>query len=242
MTFTPPPLDPNTTALFLDLDGTLAGIEARPGDVGPDALRTRVLARLDAAMEGRVAVLTGRTLEEADRILNRSVRALGAVHGLMRRLPNGRLIEHPPAPSLPEAKKRLQELAESLGLLVEDKGNSVAVHYRLAPESGELVRETARRVAKETGLVLQEGSMVSELRSPGPDKGDALQAFLAEPPFAGYTPVMVGDDLTDEHAFAAAEAAGGYGVLVGPARETRARYRLDGVAEVLAWLEKGEQA
>lgn len=242
MISSPPPLDVKRTALFLDLDGTLAGIEPRPTDVGPEPARTRVLAALVAAMEGRVAVLTGRTLDEADRILDAAVPAVGGVHGLLRRLPDGAVVEHPPAAGLPEAKRRLQALADRPGLLIEDKGYSVAIHYRLAPETGATVRAGARQVAEDTGLVVQEGSMVSELRTPGAHKGDALAAFLAEAPFAGYTPVMVGDDLTDEHAFAAAAEAGGYGILVGPARETRARFRLEGVAEVLAWLEEGGTA
>ena len=78
--------------------------------------------------------------------------------------------------------------------------------------------------------------MVAELRTPGPDKGDALAAFMAEPPFAGARPIFVGDDLTDEHGFAAAAALGGFGVLVGPARPTQARARLDDVEAVHAWL------
>lgn len=239
---TPPLLDRRNSALFLDLDGTLAEIETRPGDVGPVELRTRVLSRLVEAMEGRVAILTGRSLADADRILEGAVPVIGAVHGLVRRLAGGRIVEHPPSGGLPEARRRMQDLAGELGLLVEDKGASFAVHYRLAPDAGERVRLAARRVADETGLVVQDGSMVSELRSTGPHKGDALKAIMADPPFAGHNPVMVGDDLTDEHAFAAAEAAGGYGVLVGAARKTGARFRLGGVGEVLAWLEDGATA
>ena len=84
--------------------------------------------------------------------------------------------------------------------------------------------------------------MVAELRTPGPNKGEAVTAFMAEPPFAGAVPVCIGDDLTDEPAFAAAGQAGGYGVLVGPARPTAARWRLDGVEDVLAWLAAGLEA
>jgi trehalose 6-phosphate phosphatase len=80
------------------------------------------------------------------------------------------------------------------------------------------------------------GHMVAELRTPGPDKGDALAAFMAEPPFAGSRPVFIGDDLTDEDAFAAAAAGGGFGVLVGPDRPTAARMRLENVEAVHAWL------
>jgi trehalose 6-phosphate phosphatase len=78
--------------------------------------------------------------------------------------------------------------------------------------------------------------MVAELRPPGPDKGDAVRALMAEPPFAGARPVVVGDDLTDEHAFEAAASLGGAGVLVGPSRSSTASWRLEDVAAVGRWL------
>ncbi len=80
--------------------------------------------------------------------------------------------------------------------------------------------------------------MVVEIRPPGADKGDAVRAFMTEPDFAGARPVFVGDDLTDEDAFAAAAAMGGAGILVGPARETAARWRLADVAAVIEWLDE----
>ena len=98
----------------------------------------------------------------------------------------------------------------------------------------------AKTPAQETGLALQPGSMVLELKTPGADKGVALTAFMAEAPFQGATPIMVGDDLTDEHGFEAAEALGGFGVLVGPERPTAARYLLDDVPAVLDWLDQIE--
>ena len=79
--------------------------------------------------------------------------------------------------------------------------------------------------------------MVVELRTPGPNKGDAIADFLGDAPFAGARPVFVGDDLTDEGGFLAAAARGGFGVLVGPERRTRARWRLADVDAALAWLE-----
>jgi trehalose 6-phosphate phosphatase len=234
----PPPVDPDRTSLFLDLDGTLAEIAPRPEDVAAEPARSRVLAALGAATGGRVAVLTGRTLEEADRILDGAVAAVSAVHGLVRRLPDGAVVAFQASPKLPEAARTLETLARGRrGLIVEDKGVSVALHYRQAPEAEGAVRETTGSIARTTGLVVQDGAMVSELRTAGPHKGDALRAFMGDAPFAGGVPVMVGDDLTDEDAFAAAEALGGYGVLVGPPRPTRARYRLGAVAEVLAWLD-----
>jgi trehalose 6-phosphate phosphatase len=237
-TLPPPPLDRARTALFLDLDGTVAEIAPRPDDVGPEPRRTALLHELIRTMDGRVAVLTGRTLEEADRILDGAVAAVAAVHGLVRRGPGGDMVSILPSPRMPQATQALNALAQARpGLMVEEKGVSVALHYRQAPDAAAVVREAAGRLAQATGLVLQDGSMVSELRTEGPHKGDSLTALMGEAPFAGCVPVMVGDDLTDEHAFAAAAALGGYGVLVGPSRPSHARYRLDSVGGVLEWLE-----
>lgn len=236
----PPTLSLAESALFLDLDGTLAMILPQPVDVRPDAERTRVLRWLMQAMSGRVAILTGRSLRDVDRILEGAVTSVAAVHGLEQRRPDGALVTHVPAPSLPEARVALQRLASSEpGLVVEDKALSVALHYRQAPRAEQMVRGASLQLARSLGLVLQEGSMVCELRTPGPHKGDALTAFLSQAPFAGHVPVMVGDDLTDEHAFDAASAAGGFGVLVGAQRPSGARYWLPGVAEVLDWLRTG---
>ena len=236
----PPPFEARGTALFLDLDGTVAEIAARPGDVGPDPERNSVLRALVEFMGGRVVVLTGRALDEADRILDGAVVQVAAVHGLVRRISRDTVVSVRPSPRLSQAKAVLHALAESQeGLLLEDKGSSVALHYRQAPETGPVVRDVAQRLAKVTGLVLQNGAMVSELRTAGPNKGDSLKTFMASPLFAGTLPVAIGDDLTDEDAFAAAEEMGGYGILVGPHRSTHARYTLASVADVLAWLGRG---
>jgi trehalose 6-phosphate phosphatase len=234
----PPRLDLDRSALFLDLDGTLAELAPRPDDVVPLQERTGILRGLVEAMHGRVAVLTGRALGEADRILEAAVVPVAAVHGLVRRVSEDTVVSVLPSAKLPHAKAMLDALAaDHEGLLVEDKGASVALHYRQAPEAGPAVRSAAEQLAKASGLILQEGAMVSELRTPGPNKGDSLKAFMAFPPFAGSIPIAIGDDLTDEDAFAAAEALGGYGILVGGLRPTRARFRLGSVPEVLAWLQ-----
>lgn len=235
----PPSLDLAQSALFLDLDGTLAPIVARPQDVGPEPRRNALLERLVSRMNGRVAILTGRTLAEVDHILEAAVTPVAAVHGLDRRSPEGVHIPaqaHPELPSALEAFHRLADGAE--GLLVEEKGLSAALHYRQAPEQEQAVRMLAESLSRQTGLKLQPGHMVVELRTPGPDKGDSLRDFMDAAPFAGATPIFVGDDLTDEPAFEAAAAAGGFGVLVGPARNTAARFRLGDVDAVLGWLEE----
>lgn len=234
----PKPLPIAAAALFLDLDGTLAPIAARPQDVRPDPRRTSLVHRLSQAMNGRLAVVSGRMLIDVDRILEGRVTAVAAVHGLVRREPDGTVHEAEPHPDLAYAAEQLREFAaRDSGLLVEEKGLSVALHYRLARTQADAASACARQIAAETGLTVQSGDMVEELRTPGPTKGDSVRAFLDHPPFRGATPVFLGDDATDEHGFEAVEAAGGYGVLVGPPRETLARFRLPGVDEVLDWLE-----
>jgi trehalose 6-phosphate phosphatase len=234
----PPSLDLPGTSLFLDLDGTLADIAETPGEVIPVARRTRVLRALARALDGRLAVLSGRGIDEIDRILEGAVASVAGLHGLDRRRADGRLDSTPPHSALPDARECLARLAKAeRGLLLEDKGTSIALHYRLRPEAGLAVIDCARRLARQTGLILQEGHMVAELRTPGPDKGEALAAFMAETPFKGGKPVMVGDDLTDEDAFAAAIALGGEAILVGQPRRSRSRWRLEGPSALLDWLE-----
>jgi trehalose 6-phosphate phosphatase len=236
----PAPLALARTALFLDLDGTLAPIAARPQDVVPDPRRTGILEKLGGRLDGRLAVVSGRTLCDIDRILEGRVPAVAAVHGLVRRDASGAVTQTPPHPAQPEAVAALRLFAaRHPGMLVEDKVLSATLHYRGAPEQAEAAGHEAVRIAARTGLALQLGDMVVELRTPGPTKGDSVEAFLAHAPFMGAVPIFLGDDLTDEDGFAAAERLGGYGVLVGPKRDTAARLRLDNVDAALAWLEAG---
>jgi trehalose 6-phosphate phosphatase len=235
-----PVLDLSGAALFLDLDGTLAPIVSRPDQVVPDARRTHLLERLCKGLNGRLAVVSGRTLDDLDRILEHRVAALAGVHGLTRRTGDGGLRIATAHPGHDQALAALTAFAAPLhGVLVEDKVLSIALHYRQAPEIAEAAIREAERVARLTGLTLQPGRMVMELRTPGSTKGDSVRAFMAEPPFAGARPIFVGDDLTDEDGFEAADRLGGFGILVGAApRATAARFQLDDVEAALAWLER----
>lgn len=234
----PKPLRLSGAALFLDIDGTLAPIEDRPQDVRPDPRRTRLLEDLSVRLEGRLAVVSGRTLADVDRILDGRIAAVAALHGLVRRTAEGALRQPPPHPGLPQAAAALRAFVRrDPGLLLEDKGASLALHYRLARPYAAEARRLAARLAAETGLTLQRGDMVEELRTPGHAKGDAIEDFMRGAPFAGAEPVFVGDDVTDEHGFAAVARLGGFGVLVGRPRQTHARFGLRNVGDVLAWLE-----
>ena len=226
-------------ALFLDLDGTLAPIAARPEDVRPDPRRNTLLTKLAQRLHGRLAVVSGRSLDDIDRILEGRIACVAAIHGLVRRDAHGVVGEAPPHPGLAAARAALIDfVAADPRLLMEDKSLSLTLHYRLAPDRAQEAVDLAERLATVTGLALQPGDMVVELRTPGASKGDAIRAFMAETPFRGARPVFLGDDMTDEHGFFAAQQLGGYGVLVGPPRRTTARYRMEGVEATLAWLEQ----
>lgn len=240
----PERLDARTTALFLDIDGTLAHIRPRPEDVGPEPRRTDLLGRARRVLGGRLAILSGRSIAEIDYITGNTVRAVAGVHGLERRDAEGerrdQILTEPVRHALEQALLVLSGLAEQKsGVLIEAKGQSIAVHYRLNPQAEGMVKTITANIAQNSPLVLQPGDRVVELRAPGPDKGDALRAFMNEPPFEGFRPVFVGDDLTDEHAFRAAAQLGGFGILVGEARDSAAAFRLPNVQAVLDWLDAG---
>jgi trehalose 6-phosphate phosphatase len=127
--------------------------------------------------------------------------------------------------------------SERAGLIVEDKPLGAALHYRQTPEAEAACVELASALAEEHGLHLQPGKMMVEVRTPGGDKGSAIERLMREPDLQGARPIFMGDDVTDEPGFAAAAGLGGAGILVGDERPTAALYRLDGVASALAWLE-----
>lgn len=234
----PPPVIAEGIALFLDMDGVLAPMAPTPDAVGPVARRTAALKAVEARLNGRVAIVSGRTIAEIDRIADHALVSGSGVHGLERRLKDGSIQRREADPGVATALEAFTAFAaDRPGVIVEDKGVSAGLHYRLAPDQAGAAKALAQGLADQTGLTCQPGHMVLELKTPGADKGTAVAAFMQETPFKGAVPVMLGDDLTDEYGFEAAAARGGYGVLVGPERETAARYRLDDVDAVLTWLE-----
>ena len=237
----PPSLDFSTVALFLDVDGTLVEIERHPDHVHvPDDL-CDLLEKLETACGGALALVSGRSIEQLDRLFSPLKLCGAGLHGLERRHANGEVTRASPEPEAYEkARSSLRQLAASdPRLLLEDKGLTLALHYRNAPDARAQVREVAREVvaASAGAFVLLEGKMVLEIKPPDADKGHAIRTFLEEKPFCGRTPVFAGDDVTDEAGFEAVNELDGVTVRIGNDQEsTAAVFVLPDEAAAQSWL------
>ena len=228
-------------SLFLDIDGTLLDIAATPDRVEVDDALIGLLSRVARALDGAVAMISGRTITEIDRLFEPRRWPAAGVHGLERRDASGHwhVSGSIDEEALARARARLQQLSNRLpGTLFEDKGLSVALHYRQSPHFAEELQRASRSIARESGDNLQilEGRKVLELRPRGTTKADAIRAFLAEPPFAGRRPIFVGDDVTDEAALADVERMGGLAIAVGD--RVNAMLRVSSPRDVRAFLEE----
>ena len=234
----PPPAHlADGASLFLDFDGTLVEIAPRPDAVAVDDRLRTLIAELSRRFDGRVAIVSGRGAAEIDALFGGLDCPIVGSHGAeLRGVERAEMPERPAA--LDSVAARFHALAETLpGLVVEIKPLGVGLHYRGVPAAEAEARALAEELAAATGLTLQRGKMVFELRAPG-DKGRAIAALMGAMPFAGSRPVFLGDDFTDEPGFATVARLGGAGVLVGPVRETEAAYRLPDVTSTLRWLER----
>jgi trehalose 6-phosphate phosphatase len=228
--------------LFLDIDGTLLDLAETPDSVRVDCAISTLLSALARRLGGATALITGRTIADADQLFPGLSLPVAGQHGLERRGADGVLHTHGEGPPgygwLHGELARLVERHD--GLWLEDKGATLALHYRQAPGLASYVHRTVRALAATSGAAgaewrLQPGKCVVEIKPAGRDKGAAILDYMAESTFAGRLPVFVGDDQTDEFGFAAVARLGGWAVKVGPGL-THAMYRLPDVNAVRHWL------
>lgn len=238
----PLPEDLTGWALFLDIDGTLLDLAAAPTEVVIPGWMPGALASLSKRLNGALALVTGRALDNADSLFAPQRFSVAGLHGAEIRFADGQIHEAPRSEFLNPLRLELASLvALNPGLVLEDKLAGLAIHYRLAPKFGEgLIRLMTEFVeAHEDQFEVQLGKMVVEVRPAGSNKGTAVEAFLARPPFQGRKPLAVGDDLTDEAMFEIANAYGGRAVRVGrPDRPTAATAGVDSADDVRTWLER----
>ncbi len=228
-------------ALFLDVDGTLLEIESHPDDVRAGPRLKRLLERVSGALGGALALVSGRAIASLDAIFSPLVLPTAGLHGLERRGADGQV--HYPAgfaSRMARARAGLIGFVEAhAGLLLEDKGAALALHFRNAPALAGEARAAMNKALEAIGddFHVQQGKMVLELKPTGEDKGTAIAAFMRESPFAGRKPVFIGDDVTDEDGFEVVNDLGGHSVRVGAAIDTNARWALPGVDDVIRNLE-----
>jgi trehalose 6-phosphate phosphatase len=214
--------------LFLDVDGTLLEIAATPDAVDVDEALKALLLRTQRALGGALALVSGRSIAALDELFAPQHWPAAGLHGLERRDVAGSryVISVPRDAAFEAARSALAAVAKATpGVLFEDKGRTVALHYRMVPEIEPELRQLMHGIADGLGDAYEvlDGKRVLELKPARASKADAIRAFLAEPPFAGRRPIFIGDDVTDLDGFGAVEQAGGLSVAVGDRVQALAR-------------------
>lgn len=231
----PPSLD---WCLFLDVDGTLIELCDTPFDTHASDDLKFLLKEVAERLGGALALVSGRSISYLDALFAPLQLPASGLHGVERRKASGAL--HGASfndTQLDPARVALTALVQSHpGTLFEDKGRTIAVHYRMAPQFEAAVRESVTASAAALGVTyqVQAGNMMLEIKPRGFTKGQAIKAFMQEPPFSGRTPVFAGDDLTDIDGFREVETHAGLSIGVGD--RVQGKYRLDDPAAVREWL------
>lgn len=212
---------PQQTAVFLDVDGTLLDIAESPDAVIVPPGLLDALEQLHRRLDGALALISGRPVEELDRLLQPLRLAASGGHGAHWRETGDSPLRRATRDLPACVRVQLNALANRhVGILAEDKGSSYALHYRCAPSlAGELRVELQAllRAPEGAGLRLLKGKQVYEVIGEGVDKARAVQRLMATPGFTGRLPLYIGDDVTDEPAIALMRTLGGLGLSVGRA-------------------------
>jgi trehalose 6-phosphate phosphatase len=223
-------------ALFLDFDGTLVELAPSPDEIHLTDALSPMLAEVSRRLDGRLAIVSGRSVEWLQEA-GLGGHILSGTHGSEAWWPGDEVERTARPPQLDEIDAAFQLFAsERPGVIVERKTLAAGLHFRMAPDQGEAAHAFAARLSQQSGLAVQPGKMMVELRLPGGSKGTAVEALMQREPFRGGVPVFIGDDVTDEDGFRAATTHGGFGIAVGERDSENARYHLPTVSEVHEWL------
>jgi trehalose 6-phosphate phosphatase len=227
-------------ALLLDFDGTIVDIAPTPESVEVPLSLRRALARLSERSGGAVALISGRSVADLDRFFAPMRLPIVGVHGAELRLLNGAATEKRDPALLEQRLRRALAALEGAGVVVEDKGSSVALHYRLVPERAGLIRAAVDEICAQTWdppIEILPGKAVIEIKHAGFSKATGVRELMTHAPFRGRRPVFIGDDTTDETVFPILPELGGFGFSVG--REIAGLTgHFDAPADVRAWLDQ----
>ena len=232
--------DLGEVALLLDIDGTIVDIAPTPASVRVTPALKRVLPRLVRLTGGALALVSGRALADIDRLFAPLRLAAIGGHGAEFRPAHGDKAEaRDPLGLQPELRQKLRAVAGA-GVVAEDKGYSVALHYRLAPERETLVYDAVNRICAEPWdppVEVLPGKSVIEVKHSGFSKATGVRELMTCAPFKGRRPVFIGDDTTDESVFAMLPELDGIGFSVGREVAGLAGH-FDTPADVRTWLEQ----
>lgn len=233
--------NPRACALFLDVDGTLLELAATPEAVTVPEGLVALLQRLVVGLDGAVAIVTGRLISDIDQLLSPLRLVAAGVHGVEMRLDPNQEIQRITSGLPDEMVRAMRKLAlETPGVLAEPKGGGLALHYRLAPEAeGEILASLTRLLDRHAGAFeLVPGKKIFEVVPSGMSKGTALAQIAALPAFRDRVPIMIGDDVGDEPAFAAAEGLNGFGLRVAGEHHHPDAADFSGPRAVVSWLDQ----
>jgi trehalose 6-phosphate phosphatase len=215
-------------AFLLDIDGTLLDLAPTPREVWTPPELTKTLNGLLARTAGALALVSGRSLNDIDLIFAPEIYPAVGGHGAEMRLAvdgEASAVQAPPMDK--ELKRRLAAIAKlSPGILLEDKGYSLALHYRLAPQAEKAIYAAVSLIRAElpnAPIEVLPGKCVCEIKHSGFTKATGVRELMTHMPFKGRRPIFIGDDVTDDAVFAILSDFGGLGFSVG----RRARGVLD---------------
>jgi trehalose 6-phosphate phosphatase len=213
-----PPLQ--ECALLLDIDGTLLDMAPTPREVWVPPELATVLGRLLQLTNGAMALVSGRSINDIDLIFApMQFPAVGGHGAEMRLTPENESVASHAPPLDKELKRRLAAIAKlSPGILLEDKGYSLALHYRLAPHAEQAIYDAVSAIRADlpnAPLEVLPGKFVCEIKYAGVTKATGVIELMNHAPFNGRRPVFLGDDVTDETVFAIMPGMGGLAFSVG---------------------------
>jgi trehalose 6-phosphate phosphatase len=228
-------------ALFLDVDGTLLDYVSRPdAAIVPPPLR-QTLTALSRALGGALAIISGRTIADLDRLFAPLRLPVAGQHGAEARRSERICTFAPGSPALASILAPVYALGERRpAIMIENKGLSAAIHYAEAGSERETLSEILpKAIARSDGAYrLLASHLAFDIVPQAVDKGRAVDWFMAAAPFAGRVPVFIGDDRTDEDGFAAVTARGGHAINVGPRHSGIAPWQIPTPQALRAWLDR----
>jgi trehalose 6-phosphate phosphatase len=227
-------------AVLLDIDGTLLDLAPTPREVWVPPGLSKTLNRLLDKTSGALALVSGRSLNDIDLIFAPDQFPAVGGHGAeMRLATDGDAVATHAPPMDKELKRRLAAIAKlSPGILLEDKGYSLALHYRLAPHAEKAIYAAVSLIRADlpnAPIEVLPGKCVCEIKHSGFNKATGVRELMTHEPFKGRRPIFIGDDVTDEAVFAIVPEFGGLAFSVGRHAKGVADY-FDEPREVREWL------